>query len=337
MDAGLPSALDDEANKGGGAKHLGSATVRAAMVQTVGYVCAACVFGLGLAWHRGRQAGFEFAAGYLVEQSLSVDNLFVFLMLFDYFKVPMEFQGRVLTWGIIGAVTMRGFMIVVGVAAVQRFRWIILVFAAILLLSSVKLLLDDDSPEDLSSNTVMRLSKWAVGAVDEYDGDRFFTTIGVESGDTARVGKRVATPLLLCLVCIELSDFVFAVDSIPAVIGVTTDLFIVYSSNIFAILGLRSLYVLVAKAVNDMPYLRPAVALVLLFISVKMILEFAHYDISTGVSLLVVLFLLTGGVVTSLVAKRRKDAKTHKKGAADSGDYVVVGGEAGVDDSNATV
>ena len=160
-------------------------------------------------------------------------------------------------------VNMADSAVVIGVAAVQRFRWIILVFAAILLLSSVKLLLDDDSPEDLSNNTVMRISKWAVGAVDEYDGDRFFTTIGVESGDSARVGRRVATPLLLCLVCIELSDFVFAVDSIPAVIGVTTDGFIVYSSNIFAIMGLRSLYTLVAHAVNDLPYLKPAVALVL--------------------------------------------------------------------------
>mmetsp|Transcript_13639 Transcript_13639/g.31867 ORF Transcript_13639/g.31867 Transcript_13639/m.31867 type:complete len:325 (+) Transcript_13639:258-1232(+) len=258
-------------------------------------VGAAIIFGIGVAVFKGRQSGFEFFAGYLVEQSLSVDNLFVFLMLFNYFKVPLEYQGRVLNWGIIGAVLMRGVMIAVGVAAVQRFQSVILIFAAILLVSAVKLFFESEEPEDLNNNLVMKISKFCTGAVDQYDGERFFTKVD---------GKSVATPLLLCLVCIELSDFVFAVDSIPAVIGVSQDGLIVYSSNIFAIMGLRSLYTLVAKAVQDLPYLRPAVALVLAFIGVKMIFEFAHYHIPIGVSLGVVMALLSGGVVLSVVYKR---------------------------------
>lgn len=266
---------------------------------TVLNVCAAVAFGLAVMYFKGRQAGFEFFAGYLVEQSLSVDNLFVFLMLFNYFQVPLASQGRVLTWGILGAVAMRGVMILAGVAAVQRFRGVILVFAAILLVSAVKLFFEgaDSEQPDLSHNIVMKLSKRLVDAVDEYDEDRFFTKDLVD-------GRTRATPLLLCLVCIELSDFVFAVDSIPAVIGVSQDLLVVYSSNMFAILGLRSLYALVAKAVAALPYLRPAVALVLAFIGAKMVLEFFHLHIPIGVSLGVVLALLAGGVVLSLVHNR---------------------------------
>jgi len=247
----------------------------------------------------------------LVEQSLSVDNLFVFLMLFNYFQVPLPHQGRVLTWGIIGAVAMRGVMILAGVAAVARFRSVILLFAAILLVSAVKLFFESDEPEDLSDNLMLRLSKRCVGAVDEYDGDKFFTK------DPS--GKTRATPLLLCLVCIELSDFVFAVDSIPAVIGVSQDLLIVYSSNIFAILGLRSLYTLVAKAVQDLPYLRPAVALVLAFIGLKMIGEYLGAEVPIAGSLAVVLGLLAGGILLSLASNRRKRAGKSSKELAEFG------------------
>mmetsp|Transcript_38452 Transcript_38452/g.49747 ORF Transcript_38452/g.49747 Transcript_38452/m.49747 type:complete len:344 (-) Transcript_38452:752-1783(-) len=280
------------------------ARFRSSLITTCLYVSAAICFGFGIMYFKGRQAGFEFFAGYLVEQSLSVDNLFVFLMLFNYFQVPLVHQGRVLTWGIIGAVAMRGIMIICGVAAVRRFHSVILIFAGILLISAIKLFFENDEPEDLSQNLVMRLSKQLVGAVDEYDGDRFFKKID---------GRTRATPLLLCLVCIELSDFVFAVDSIPAVIGVTQDLLIVYSSNIFAILGLRSLYTLVAKAVSELPYLRPAVALVLAFIGLKMILEFFHFPIPIGISLFIVFMLLSGGILLSLYHQHMKIKKTLKE------------------------
>lgn len=270
-----------------------------AIVQTGWAVLSAILFGLGLYYVRGPAAAMEFTSGYLVEQSLSVDNLFVFIMLFEYFRVPPGFQQRVLSWGIVGAILMRGVMIVAGVAAVKKFRWTSLLFAGILFLSSIKLLMEGDEDEDVGDNLVMRLSRRLVGATSEYDGDRFFTTDG-------HGGKRVATPLLLCLVCVELSDVVFAVDSIPAVLGISTDPFVVYSSNVFAIAGLRALYTLVAKAVDSMVYLKHAVCCVLMFISFKMILEYFHYDLGTGLSLTVVVSLLLIGAVASSLSKKKK-------------------------------
>jgi TerC family integral membrane protein len=266
------------------------------LLYTACYSGLAFLFGVGLYIYGGKQKALEFAAAYLVEQSLSVDNLFVFLITFKYFLVPPELQPRVLTWGIIGAVLMRGVMIVAGVSAVQRFKSIILIFAAILLVSAVKLFFENDEPEELSNNMILRISKRVVGAVDQYDGDRFFTKVD---------GRRRPTPLLLCLVAIELSDFVFAVDSIPAVIGVSNDIMVVYSSNIFAIMGLRSLYTVVAAGLNDFVYLRHAVALVLAFISLKMVLEFFDFEISIAFSLGMVAAILVGGVVLSLVHSHR--------------------------------
>jgi len=268
-----------------------------ALLRTILVVLSAVAFGLGTMVMKGKQSGLEFFAGYLVEQSLSVDNLFVFIMLFEYFKVPPAYQGRVLTWGIIGAVSMRAVMIVVGVAAIQKFRGVILAFAAILLVSSIKLLTEKEEEGDLSDNLILKISKFFVKSSDKYDNEKFFTQVD---------GKKVATPLLLCLVCIELSDFVFAVDSIPAVLGVSKDTFIVYSSNVFAIMALRSLYTLVNNAITDLPYLKPSVALVLGFVGIKMILEYFHYEISIGVSLSVVAVLLFGGVFASVWENGRK-------------------------------
>jgi len=260
--------------------------IRLATRKTGLTMAAATGFGVVLGAMTGRQAALEFASGYLVELSLSVDNLFVFVMLFEYFKVPSEYTQRVLTWGIAGAILMRGAMIVAGVAAVRRFRWMTLLFAGVLFLSSVKLLIETDDDCELADNFVVRLSRRLVGATSEYDGDKFFTTEGLKSNDDRR--RRAATPLFLTLVCVELSDVVFAVDSIPAVLGISTDPFVVYSSNVFAIAGLRALYTLVAKAIDSMVYLKPAVCLVLLFISLKMILDYFHYALSTAFSLLVV-------------------------------------------------
>ncbi|CAM9698324.1 unnamed protein product, partial [Hapterophycus canaliculatus] len=282
----------------GGSKSQQSKTYKLAVKRTVMSIALSCCFGLATMVFKSKQSGLEFFAGYLVEQSLSVDNLFVFLMTFDYFQVPLEHQGRVLTWGIVGAILMRGVMIAFGVAAVKRFQWITVLFAAILLVSSYKLLVEKEEEEhDLSQNALVRMSKRLVGAVDEYDGDRFFTRLGGK-------GKTVATPLLLCLVCIELSDFVFAVDSIPAVLGISQDPFVVFSSNLFAIMALRSLYVIIAQAVSQLPFLKPAVALVLGFVGCKMLLEYVHIKISTGWSLCVVLCLIGGGVGLSLVSRR---------------------------------
>ena len=324
-------------------------SVRATLVA----VSAATVFGIGLGFCKGWKSSLEFFSGYLVEQSLSIDNLFVFVMLFEYFHVPPEYQQRVLTWGVGGAIVMRGLMIVAGVAAVKKFKWMTLLFAGILFLSSMKLLLETSGDDDEvhCDNFVVRFSRSLVGATSEYDGDRFFTDGREDSDDDDLVDpeapgqtmnsfhgdekkkknsgfsffssrrkkrrRRVATPLFLTLVCVELSDVVFAVDSIPAVLGISTDPFVVYSSNIFAIAGLRALYTLVARAVDSMVYLKPAVCLVLLFISFKMILEYFDYHLSTLTSLSVVIFLLAGGALLSVLhqpkQKKHDDIKNDRE------------------------
>ncbi|CAM9157818.1 unnamed protein product [Chrysoparadoxa australica] len=298
------SPLEDVVTPGDlldGAQDLDGKGYSTAVRRTLISVGSAGVFGIFTWVIKGKQSGLEFFAGYLVEQSLSVDNLFVFIMLFDYFAVPLQYQSRVLTWGIAGAVIMRGIMIALGVAVIKSFQWIIIIFAGILLVSSAKLLSEVEEHGDLADNFVVKISSKMVGAVDQYDGESFFTT--------TITGKKVATPLLLCLVCIELSDFVFAVDSIPAVLGVSQDPFVVYSSNIFAIMALRSIYTIIAKAVNQLPYLKPAVALVLGFVGIKMILEFFHYEISTGFSLAVVMLLIFGGVGLSLMGRCWKERR----------------------------
>jgi len=276
------------------------AEFRQALIRVGLAVAASCAFGCGVWAVKGRTSALEFFAGYLVEQSLSVDNIFVFVLLFDYFKVPLALQPKALQWGIIGAVVMRAIMIVFGVAAIKHFRPVILVFAGILMASAVKLFFENEAEEDLSENAVMRIAKSLCPSVDYFDGSNFFTMVN---------GVRRATPLLLCVVCIELSDFVFAVDSIPAVLSISKDQLIVLSSNIFAIMALRSLYTLVARAVNDLPYLRPAVALILGFVGTKMALEYFHVEISTGLSLSVVAALLSGGIGLSLISQKRARAK----------------------------
>ncbi|CAM9319720.1 unnamed protein product [Ectocarpus fasciculatus] len=253
---------------------------------------------------KGKTSALEFFAGYIVEQSLSVDNLFIFIMLFDYFKVPAEFQSRVLNWGIIGAVSMRAIMIVVGVAAIQRFRGVMLVFAGILVVSSLKLLMegveeDHADSSALEGNMVLRVANWMMDSTDYYDGEKFFTLVN---------GAKKATPLLLCLICIEMTDFVFAVDSIPAVLAISQDTFIVYASNVFAICAMRSIYTLVSHAISDLPYLKPAVALVLGFVGGKMFAEFFHYEIGVGTSLTVVCGLLAIGAIASVISNKRRDA-----------------------------
>lgn len=252
------------------------------------------MFGAFLIATRGLSTGHEFFAGYLVEQSLSIDNLFVFIMLFDYFRVPLELQSRVLSWGIAGAIALRGLMIGVGVAAIQKFKAVILVFAGILLASSFKLLTETEGDEEgVAGNFVMKLTTALFpNTTADFHGEQFFVT--------SDMGQRMATPLFLCLVCVELSDFVFAVDSIPAVLGVSKDPLVVYASNIFAIIALRSLYTLVAKAVTELHYLKPAVATVLGFVGMKMIAEYFHVEIGTGTSLGIVCSLLASGLLASI-------------------------------------
>jgi TerC family integral membrane protein len=271
------------------------------MTEVALWVGAATLFGLGVGATMGAGKAEEYFSGYLLEQSLSVDNLFVFVLVFDYFKVPMKQQQKVLSYGIGGAMAMRAAMIVAGYEAVTNFKPVLLVFAGILIFSSYKLITEEEEEEeDMSENAIVKFCSNLLPVSEEYDGDNFFTE--VRNDETGEMIK-MATPLLLCLCVIELSDVVFAVDSIPAVFGVTQDPFIVYSSNIFAILGLRSLFAFVAVMVAELEYLQTAVAAVLGFVGCKMVAEFGGVEVSTEASLAVVVGMLGAGVALSLAKK----------------------------------
>jgi TerC family integral membrane protein len=270
---------------------------RQAIMATIWSFVATAAFAFGFVLpYKGKKATLDFITGFLVEKSLSVDNLFVFLMLFEYFRVPDEYTERVLRWGIMSALVLRGVMIAIGVAAVQRFRPVLLGFALILIVSAYKMLQPEGDEESLQDNAVMKIARWCVKATDEYDGDKFFTKID---------GVRRATPMFVVLICIELSDVLFAVDSIPAVVGITQDAFIVYSSNIFALMALRSLYLILSKSVQQLIYLRHAVATILGFVGLKMVLEFFHVHVSSVASLGVIIALLAAGTIASLHKNRQ--------------------------------
>jgi tellurite resistance protein TerC len=238
----------------------------------------------------------EFLTGYLVEKSLAVDNLFVFVLLFTYFGVPVKYQHRVLFWGILGALVMRGAFIGAGAWVLDRWHWVIYVFGGLLLLTGLKLLRRREASVDPGRNLVLRLMRRFVPMVGEFRGGKFAVREG---------GRWLATPLLVVLVLVEVSDVVFAIDSIPAIFAITPDPFIVYTSNVFAILGLRSMYFLLAGVVHRFVHLKYALSGVLAFIGGKMVLmDVVH--VPTAVSLCVIAMLLVTGVLTSLWATRRR-------------------------------
>ncbi|CAI0472500.1 unnamed protein product [Linum tenue] len=269
-------------------------------VKTVALcVGSAVAFGIGIGLVEGVGKASEFFAGYLLEQSLSVDNLFVFVLIFNYFKVPLMYQNRVLSYGIAGAVIFRLSLILLGTATLQRFEAVNLFLAGILLYSSFKLLfVGEEDESDLSNNFIVKTCQRVIPVTSEYDGDRFITE---------HEGVLKATPLLLTVAVLELSDIAFAVDSIPAVFGVTRDPFIVFSSNLFAILGLRSLFTLISQSMAELEYLQPSIATVLGFIGCKMILDFFGFHVSTEASLGFVATSLSLGVIFSLLKKSDSD------------------------------
>lgn len=272
-------------------------------------VAAASVFGAGVWAVLGPAKGEEYFAGYLLEQSLSVDNLFVFVLVFSQFQTPAESQKVVLSYGIWTAAVLRLILILLGADAVEKWKPILLVFAGILLFSSGKLLLagdDDDDEEDLSNNQIVQFSKTLFDFSDTYDGDKFFTA-------AAEGGKQLATPLLLVLLIIELSDVIFAVDSIPAVFGVTLDPFIVYSSNMFAILSLRGLYSFVSNVLTKLKYLEKSVAVVLGVIGGKIVAEFFGAEVPTSASLAAVVTILGAGVAASLLLGDDSDDESEEE------------------------
>jgi tellurite resistance protein TerC len=271
-------------------------SVREAFLWSVVWIGLALSFNL-LVWQWfGPTRGLEFLTGYLIEKALSVDNVFVFLVVFSFFAVPALYQHRVLFWGIVGAIVMRAIFILAGAALLERFHWIIYVFGAVLVATGVKLFLQRNEQMDPGKNVVLRLFRRFVPSTDEYHGQRF---------TVVKNGRRYATPLLAVLVAIEATDLIFAVDSIPAIFAVTRDPFIVYTSNIFAILGLRAMYFLLAGVMDRFRYLKPGLAAVLVFVGVKMMIV-EIYKIPIAVSLGVVAAILTVSIVASLIVTGRE-------------------------------
>ena len=264
--------------------------------RTLAWVGAAVGFGGAIGYVQGIDKAIEFISGYFLEESLSIDNIFVFLLLFDYFKVPKKDELKILEYGIFGAVVLRGLFIGLGAVALENFHQLLLGFAAILYVASYKIIFGGeggDDEEDVSENTVVKFAKAYFKSSDQFDGDKFFTIDN---------GVRLATPLFLCLVCIEISDIIFAFDSVPAIFGVTDDPFIVFTSNIFAILSLRSLYGVLSKAVSQLRYLEKAVGVVLGVIAVKLTGSCFDVELLDPLqSLIAVLGILSTGVGLSLV------------------------------------
>ena len=255
---------------------------------------AACFAVLVFFWH-GRGAALEFTTGYLIELSLSVDNLFVFLLIFRYFRVPRADQHVVLFWGIVGALIMRGLFILAGVGLINRFHWVIYVFGSFLVYSGIKLFRAKDLEIEPEKNPVLRLVRRWIPVTDRYEGSKFFV----------RRQGLLATPLLAVLVVVETTDLLFAVDSIPAILAITRDAFIVYTSNVFAILGLRSMYFALAGMMEAFHYLHYGLAIVLIFIGAKMLVSH-YYEVPTAIALGAVIGVLGFSILASLVFPQKK-------------------------------
>ncbi|HET8733667.1 MAG TPA: TerC family protein, partial [Anaeromyxobacteraceae bacterium] len=262
------------------------------------WIALALAFG-GYVWLRhGSEPGLQFLTGYVIEKSLSVDNIFVFVVIFGALGIPPLYQHRVLFWGILSALVLRGAMIAAGSALLHRFHWIIYVFGAFLVLTGVKLLWARGGAEHPEKSAVFKFLRRVIPASPRLDGNHFFTKEN---------GKWLATPLFFALALVEITDVIFAVDSIPAIFAVTSDPYIVFTSNVFAILGLRSLYFLLASFVEKFTYLKPSLAFVLMFVGAKMALVDV-VKIHAGASLAVVLGILTTGIVASVLRNRRDAA-----------------------------
>jgi tellurite resistance protein TerC len=272
--------------------------MREALIWSAVWISLALVFNAGVYRWFGPERALEFLTGYLIEKALSVDNLFVFLVLFSYFAVPAPLQHRVLFWGIVGALVMRAGFIFAGAALIQMFHWVIYVFGAFLVFTGIKLLAARETQVHPERNLVLRLFRKVMPSVPQYHGSRFWIK---------QAGRRYVTPLLSVLVVIEATDIVFAVDSIPAIFAITRDPFIVFTSNIFAILGLRALYFLLAGMIGRFRYLKVGLGLVLVFVGAKMLLtDMIHVPIA--LSLIVVGGLIGGSVAFSMLSRGSESA-----------------------------
>jgi tellurite resistance protein TerC len=277
-------------------RHAHAVSVREAAIWSAVWIALALAFNAGVFVFAGPESGVEFLTGYVIEKSLSVDNIFIFVLIFGYFAVPSQYQHRVLFWGVLGAIVMRGALIAVGASLLESFHWIIYLFGAIVIVSGLRMLTQGDQEPHPDRNHVVRLVRKFFPVTSEYHGQSLL----VRQGATL-----VLTPLAIVLVVVETTDLIFAVDSIPAIFAVTDDAFIVFTSNVFAILGLRSLYFLLAGMVQKFVYLKPALAAVLLWVGAKMLLTDV-YKVPTLVSLGVIVALLAIGAIASVAAVQRR-------------------------------
>ena len=263
-------------------------SIKEALYWTGAWIILALIFGIGVYYYMGSQTALDYYTGYLIEKSLSVDNIFVFLLVFTYFKVPDEFQHKVLFWGIFGALVMRLIFIFTGVALMERFHWIIYVFGGFLVFTGIKLAMEKDKEVHPERNPILKLVRRFFPTTKSYHGSKFFIR---------KMGRLIATPLFIVLVVIETTDLVFALDSIPAILAITRDEFIIYSSNAFAILGLRALYFAVAGIMRLFHYLHYGLSLILVFVGFKMLLS-DFYHIPTPYALA----FIGGSLALSIVA-----------------------------------
>ena len=282
-----------------GVFHRKSHTVsmRESLTWTAVWVALALIFNAGLWHYRGGDVALEFFTGYVIEKSLSVDNIFVFVMLFTYFRVPSQYQHKVLFWGILSALIMRAIMIGVGSVLIAKFSWILYIFGAFLILTGLKMIFKNEEEIHPENNRVVRWFKRFFPVTPDYRGDRFWVREN---------GVLFATPLFVVLILVEITDVIFAVDSIPAIFAVTKDPFIVYTSNVFAILGLRSLYFALSGVMDKFHYLKIGLGAVLAFVGVKMLLGHTPYKIDTLLALGVIVSILTASVIASLVFPKHK-------------------------------
>jgi tellurite resistance protein TerC len=286
-------------------RHAHVVSIKEATIWSVVWVGCAAVFNLLLYffWDRvspasaysNSEAAIAFLTGYLIEKSLSVDNIFVFVLIFTYFAVPPQYQHRVLFWGVIGALVMRGIMIALGAALIKEFHWIIYIFGAFLVFTGIRMAFHRNEEVHPEKNPLVRLFRRLMPVTGQFEDDKFFVR---------RAGVLMATPLFLVLLMVETSDLIFAVDSIPAIFAVTQDPFLVYTANVFAILGLRSLYFVLAGMVHRFHYLKLGLSVVLTFVGVKMLLLETAFKIPTGVSLAVVVGVIAASVAASLLRPR---------------------------------
>jgi len=269
-----------------------------ALIWSAIWITLALLFNLGIYFWRGPQTALEFLTGYLIEKSLSVDNIFIFLLIFSYFRVPALYQHKVLFWGILGALVMRAIFIAAGVTLIQKFHWLIYIFGGFLILTGIKMALEKEKKIHPERNPVLRLFRRFMPVTSDYEGDKFLVK---------HEGRYFATPLFITLLIVETTDVIFAIDSIPAILAITLDPFIVYTSNIFAILGLRSLYFALAGIMQLFHYLHYGLSAILVFVGAKMLLAYI-YKIPVDIALGVVAGFLLISVIASIIRPREAES-----------------------------